>query len=48
MMMEDVFLLVSELSSSRLVIVAVAEHERLCNYLCAVYLAILSVAQVIQ
>ena len=47
MMMEDVFLLVSELNSGRLVIVAVVEQELLCDYLCAVYLAMLSAAQVI-
>ena len=47
-MTEDVFLLVSELSSGRLVLVVGAQQKRLCDYLCAVYLAMLSAAQVIQ
>jgi hypothetical protein len=47
-MMEDILQLVSELSSARLAIVAVAEKERSCDYLCTVYLAMLSAAQVIQ
>jgi len=47
-MMEDILQLVSELSSARLAIVTVAKQERSCDYLCTVYLAMLSAAQVIQ
>lgn len=46
--MEDVLQFVSEQNSARLVTVAEAEQERSCDYLRAVYLAMLSADQVLQ